>query len=285
MLCLALFGLASATNPMVEDERELRAKAKKDARSPGDLRGCIEDALGSGPSAKKMGPKPKRYLEQEENSNSVMDEFIQGYLDYFGNGHDGDEDAEDIELGDGNYYDYEDYYADESSSTKEYYDFGRGLSSDICGIVTPDMQRKVSIDSSYVFVNDSNWKTLSNLLKFDFFAILNRSMIAFNTLNDLLIFVKTQSLQHRHQIRHAIQHRAQPMLQDPELYPLTLQRKNPPTFQPTIPQNSRPISRRMLQQILRQSVQDLESCLLILQRVNHRMDQAILRVIVPHWLL
>lgn len=155
MLYLALFGVASASTPMVENERELRGKAKKDSRSPGDLRGCLEDALGSGPTAKKIGPK--RYLEEEENSSSVMDEFIQGYMDYFDNDdHDLNEDAEAGD-GYGNYYDYEEYYVEESSSKKEYYELTRGLSSDVCGIVSHDMQRKVSTGTVHVFKNRSKW--------------------------------------------------------------------------------------------------------------------------------
>lgn len=143
---MASFGFISASSAIMNESnpkdavgegRELRAKAKKDASSAGDLRGCIEQALESGPTSKKMGPK--RYLEDEngeENAGSVMQEFIQGYIDDLENEHE----DEGIEHRYGNYYDYGDY--DEESI---WHNFDRSLSSDACGIVTPDMQREVSL--------------------------------------------------------------------------------------------------------------------------------------------
>ena len=146
---MASFGFISASSSItnelnpenaVGEGRELRAKAKEDATSAGDLRGCIEQALQSGPTFQKMGPK--RYLEEEnveENAGSVMQEFIQGYIDDLENANE-DEDDE----GYGNYYDYGEY-DEESMWYKDYYNFDRGLSSDVCGTVTRDMQREVSL--------------------------------------------------------------------------------------------------------------------------------------------
>lgn len=117
----------------IGEDRALRAKAKKDTISAGDLRGCIEQALLSGPTSQKM--RPKRHLVEEENTRSIMQEFIQGYIDDIENAHE-DEDVE-------GYYNGEFY--EESVWYKDYYNFDRSLSSDICGTVTPSMQREVSI--------------------------------------------------------------------------------------------------------------------------------------------
>ena len=133
LLYLAWFGLASASSFQFEDERDLRGKGKKDSHNAGDLRGCLEEALMSGPTSKKL--KPKRYLEEDaDGMMSGMKEFLEGYIWGLENRHD-EEEMDDYF---GNYYDYGEY--------TERYGFNRGLTeSDTCEHIHPDIQRQVSI--------------------------------------------------------------------------------------------------------------------------------------------
>ncbi len=108
-----LIGFDEVNNVLVKRNRALRMKTKSFHTSPGDLIGCLEIALGIGPSRKA---KPGRRLFADDTSD--MGEFINGY-------------PEESEFDNGDeYYEGYSYYSGQHDK--------RGLQS--CDIASRSMQ-------------------------------------------------------------------------------------------------------------------------------------------------